>query len=68
MDADLEGLIGAGRHERADGRTTYRNGCRDCSLDTQLGNLQLHIPKPRQSACVPPFFEPRKTSEHALAR
>ena len=27
MEADAEGLIGAGKHERADQRTTWRNGC-----------------------------------------
>lgn len=26
MEADAEGLIGAGRHERSGERTTYRNG------------------------------------------
>ena len=27
METDVEGVIGAGRHERADGRTTWRNHC-----------------------------------------
>lgn len=26
MEADVEGVIGAGRHERSGERTTYRNG------------------------------------------
>ena len=26
METDVEGVIGAGRHERAEGRTSYRNG------------------------------------------
>ena len=26
MEADVEGLIGAGRHERSSERTTWRNG------------------------------------------
>ena len=26
METDVEGVIGAGRHERSDGRPTYRNG------------------------------------------
>ncbi len=26
METDVEGLIGAGRHERSGDRTTYRNG------------------------------------------
>ena len=37
MDADVEALVGAGRHERADGRLTYRNGYRDRTLETRLG-------------------------------
>jgi putative transposase len=66
MEADVEGLIGAGRHERTGERITYRNGYRDRSLDTRLGALQLRIPKLRQGSYFPPFLEPRKTSEKAL--
>jgi transposase-like protein len=66
METDVEGVIGAGRHERSGERTTYRNGYRDRSLDTRLGSLQLRIPKLRQGSYFPPFLEPRKTSEKAL--
>jgi putative transposase len=66
MEVDVEGVIGAGRHERSGERTTYRNGYRDRSLDTRLGSLQLRIPKLRQGSYFPPFLEPRKTSEKAL--
>src|SRR5690242_13162958 len=66
METDVEGLIGAGRHERSGERTTYRNGYRDRTLDTRLGALQLRIPKLRQGSYFPPFLEPRKTSEKAL--
>ena len=66
METDVEGVIGAGRHERTGERTTYRNGYRDRSLDTRLGSLQLRIPKLRQGSYFPPFLEPRKTSEKAL--
>ena len=45
METDAEGVIGAGRHERAEGRTTYRNGYRDRALDTRLGTLNLRVPK-----------------------
>ena len=41
MEADVEGLIGAGRHERAENRTTWRNGYRERPLDTRLGTLNL---------------------------
>jgi hypothetical protein len=63
---DVEGVIGAGRHERSGERTTYRNGYRDRTLDTRLGSLQLRIPKLRQGSYFPPFLEPRKTSEKVL--
>jgi transposase-like protein len=66
MEADVEGVIGAGRHERTLSRETYRNGYRDRALDTRLGTLQLRIPKLRQGSDFPPFLDPRKTSEKAL--
>jgi putative transposase len=66
MEADVEGLIGAGRHERTGERLNYRNGYRDRNLDTRLGSLQLRIPKLRQGSYFPPFLEPRKTAEKAL--
>src|ERR1700691_4841695 len=66
MEADVEGLIGAGRHERTGERLNYRNGYRERSLDTRLGSLQLRIPKLRQGSSFPPFLEPRKTAEKAL--
>jgi putative transposase len=66
MEADVEGLIGAGRHERAENRTTWRNGYRERSLDTRLGTLNLKVPKLRQGSYFPGFLEARKTSEQAL--
>jgi transposase-like protein len=66
METDVDGMIGAGRHERSSDRVTYRNGYRDRTLDTRLGSLQLRIPKLRQGSYFPPFLEPRKTSEKAL--
>ena len=66
MESDVEGLIGAGRHERSADRLNYRNGYRDRTLDTRLGTLQLRIPKLRQGSYFPPFLEPRKMTEKAL--
>ena len=66
MESDVEGLIGAARHERSAERLNYRNGYRDRTLDTRLGQLQLRIPKLRQGSYFPPFLEPRKMSEKAL--
>src|SRR5829696_757526 len=68
MEADVEGLIGAGRHERSAERLNYRNGYRERSLDTRLGSLQLRIAKLRQGSYFPPFLEPRKTAENEAHR
>jgi putative transposase len=66
MENDVEGLIGASRHERSADRLNYRNGYRDRTLDTRLGTLALRVPKLRQGSYFPPFLEPRKMSEKAL--
>ena len=66
METDVEGLIGAGRHERSADRLNYRNGYRERTLDSRLGQLQLRVPKLRQGSYFPPFLEPRKMSEKAL--
>lgn len=66
MEADGDGLIGAGRHERSGDRSTWRNGYRDRALDTRRGTLNLKIPKLRTGAYFPGFLEPRKTVEKAL--
>jgi transposase-like protein len=66
METDVEGLIGAGRHERSADRLNYRNGYRDRTLDTRLGQLQLRVPKLRQGSYFPPFLEPRRMTEKAL--
>jgi hypothetical protein len=66
MEADVEGLIGAGRHERSGDGTTWRNGYRARALDTRLGTLNLRVPKIRQDSSIPCVLEARKTSEQAL--
>jgi putative transposase len=66
METDVEGLIGAGRHERSAERLNWRNGYRERTFDTRLGSLNLKIPKLRQGSYFPPFLEARKTTEKAL--
>jgi len=63
---DVDGLIGAGRHEHSGEHTTWRNGYRERALDTRLGTLNLRVPKLRQGSYFPSFLEARKTSEQAL--
>ena len=66
MEADVDGVIGAGRFERSAERQTWRNGYRDRTLETRLGPLNLKIPKLRTGSYFPGFLEPRKTVEKAL--
>lgn len=66
METDVEYAIGAGRHERSAERLSCRNGFRDRTLDTRLGQLQLRVAKLRQASHFPPFLEPRKMIEKAL--
>jgi transposase-like protein len=66
MEADVDGVIGAGRFERGSDRQTWRNGYRDRTLETRLGPLNLKIPKLRTGSYFPGFLEPRKTVEKAL--
>jgi len=66
MEFGVEGLVGAGRYERSDGRATHRNGYRERDLETRLGTLELKIPKLRRGSYFPGFLEPRKMAERAL--
>src|SRR5512147_2739221 len=66
MEHDVGGLIGAGRHERSDGRLTSRNGHRD--RKTRPGSLNLRVPKLRQGSYFPGFLEPRRRSSPSFGR
>jgi putative transposase len=64
MEFEVDGLIGAGRHERSDERTTYRNGYRDRQLETRLGTLDLKIPKLRQLSGLSGAPQDRREGAH----
>lgn len=66
MELEVAERVGAGRHERSEGRTTQRNGYRERTLETRLGTLELEIPKLRNGSYFPSFLEPRRLSERAL--
>jgi transposase-like protein len=66
MEADMEGLTEARRHERSGRRTTYCNSYRSRSRDTRLGGRKLRVPTLRQRDFSPRFLERRKTSAKAL--
>jgi putative transposase len=67
MEAEVSGLVGAARGERApEQRLTYRNGYRSRAWATRAGELELAIPKIRRGSYFPSFLEPRRRSEQAL--
>ncbi len=43
MDADVDNIIGAARHERSPERLTWRNGYRERTLETRLGSLEPRL-------------------------
>jgi len=66
IDAEAEGVIGAGFWERTEGRTAVRNGSRQRLLSTTAGDLELRIPKLRTGSFFPSLLERRRRIDLAL--
>lgn len=66
MEEEVTDLVGAGRHERGDGRTGHRNGYRDRDWDTRAGTIALSVPRVRDGGYVPSIVEYRRRAERAL--
>ncbi len=66
IDAEAEGVIGAGLWERTEGRTAVRNGSRQRLLSTTAGDLELRIPKLRSGSFFPSLLERRRRIDQAL--
>ena len=47
LRAESEEQLSAGRYQRSDERTDYRNGSRDRELNTRIGRITLHVPRHR---------------------
>lgn len=67
MELDVDNACGASHGERNPERANSRNGYRDRPWETRAGSIALRIPKLRQGSYFPPFLEPRRTAEKALA-
>jgi len=66
MEIEVKQKIGADRYERTEERTTYRNGYRDRTWSTRVGEIPLKIPKLREGSYFPSLLEPRRQAEQAL--
>ena len=53
MEAEVVNKTGAGLGERSPERITHRNGYRDRPWDTQVGTLELQVPKVREGSYFP---------------
>src|SRR5690606_27944928 len=58
--------IGAERYQHSPERVTQRNGYRERTWETRVGEIPLRIPKLRQGVYYPDFLEPRRRTEQAL--
>jgi transposase-like protein len=66
IDLEATQVIGAGRYERTETRTTHRNGNRARLLSTKAGDVELQIPKVRDGSFYPSLLEPRRRIDRAL--
>ena len=67
MEMDVDNLCGAAYGSRSPDRQNSRNGYRERLWETRAGSVDLKIPKLRSGSYFPPFLEPRRTAEKALA-
>ena len=66
IDAEAAAVIGAGKYERTEDRTTQRNGTRARTFSTRTGDLELRIPKLRRGSFFPSLLERRRRVDQAL--
>ena len=69
MAAEVAGHVGAGPHERSEGRRGHRNGTKPRRLRTRAGELELDVPQVRgceHGPYHPSLFNKWQRSERAL--
>ena len=65
MEADVSAAIEAGYYERKGSRVAYRNGYRQRTWKTPLGDVPIRIPKLRSGSYYPDFID-KLTATHLL--
>ena len=67
IEVDVSCEIGAERYQRTEDRRNHRNGSRQRTLKTRLGEMEISIPKLRQGTYYPEWLLERgSTAERAL--
>jgi transposase-like protein len=63
---EVAAVLGAERYERSEDRLGHRNGYRPRLPTTQVGDIDLQIPKLRSGSFLPSILEPRRRVDQAL--
>ena len=66
IELEVAAVLGADRYERSEERLGHRNGFRPRLLTTQVGDIDLRIPKLRSGSFLPSILEPRRRVDQAL--
>jgi putative transposase len=66
MELEVEQLTGAKKYERTPQRRERRNGYRERTWETRVGEIPLRIPKLRSGSYFPSLLQPRRRAERAL--
>lgn len=66
LESEMDDLLQATKHERAEGRTGYRSGHYGRSLVTRVGKIELKVPQDRQGRFSTKVFERYQRSEKAF--
>lgn len=66
MGMEVSEQVRAERYQRSEDRQTHRNGYRDRSWETRVGEIPVRVPKLRRGSYFPSFLEPRRRAERAL--
>ncbi len=65
MESEVSRILDAAHYERNPARRAYRNGYRQSTWSTPVGEIELHIPKLRKGSYYPHFLD-NITTQHLL--
>ena len=68
MSMEVNNKLKATKSERTEKRTGYRSGYRKRRWDTQLGTMNLKVPKVREGGYIPSFVDPYKRIDKAVVQ
>ena len=66
LEEEMTAHLGAGRYERGEGRSGYRNGHKPRALTTRVGTIELRVPQDRDGTFSTELFARYQRSEQAL--